>query len=1213
MITYKNYYENFLTCGGCYENCYSDEKMQCSLCNKYYHRSCIKITERQFKKLTERGVDKVICSSNCCAPILPFSSISVKAFLDINVGKRKMPCKLCQRECYKKNNCRKCDVCHKFFHLECLPETASNTVTCSIVCHMKTFPFFNLREHEFCDEMSFIDSDDMPETCVIPTANMIEVNSTSGSNLVPNIDMMKNYCKHNDCEDSFNQIYCDYVSQNDVPNVMDTGDPTCISIFHGNVISLGKNLDRIEETFSDCKNYPSILAISETGLNDDIESEQVTIKGYRKPERNDSSTSKGGVGLYVAEHLDYVTRDDLKIKVEDCEDLWLEIINRPDDNHGKNKNDNSFIIGVIYRRPGNPYRSFSHKLCQNIEKLNKKKIKFMIVGDFNIDLMKYNLARNITDYANKVKSSGCNIHCNLPTRITRSTRSCIDHVYSNFDQYTVDTSVILTDISDHFSTLSKFSTAQNYDVKPKNVYKRKFKLNSEEEKKFVSDLDNLLNNVTIKTLSSCPNIMAKILIQSYQNLIDKYFPLKKVSKKILKFISKPWLTKGLKISIKTKNKLNFKLRKKYTEKAERYFRRYRNILTKVKKKAFHSYYAEKAAAAKNDIGKTWQVINEIIRRKKKKESSIFRMHDKDGNVVHSQKGIANLLNCHFSTIGSKMAENIPATAGNPLSYIRHSAVAQLHMTPTTVEEIMKLIDDLDEKKSSGSDGISCHLIKLSKFIIAPILVNLFNSCMYLSVFPDILKIAEVIPLFKGGNMHILGNYRPISLLPIFGKLLEKVIAKRLTDFLDANNILSMRQFGFRKSHSTELAAVGLYDHFLDKLDKKEITCSIFLDLAKAFDSVNHQILLAKLHRYNVRGPALDLFRSYLLNRWQYVKLNDTKSEMKLINIGIPQGSILGPLLFLLYINDLPNASNFFTKLFADDTVLSLSSHDFEDLNKRANTEIDKIFTWLRANKLTLNIGKSKFMIITNKRVQVTNKGNKKKKTTKKKKKQKITYKRLRDRAFNLKINGTPLERCSSYKYLGLHFDDKLDWKIHVDYVAKKVSKMCRIVSKLRHSVDINILKTVYYALGYSYLRYGNIVWGNAAKSVLEPLVTLQNRIIRIMTFAPFGRVDLEPVYRDLKILGLPEMHFLEKAKFMHKHRNGKLPTIFDDYFRNSDLVSHSYNLRRRNPHRQILSTYAEKMIRHNGLEIWNAIPNDIQSISNIKTFSFRIKRDILLV
>ena len=477
------------------------------------------------------------------------------------------------------------------------------------------------------------------------------------------------------------------------------------------------------------------------------------------------------------------------------------------------------------------------------------------------------------------------------------------------------------------------------------------------------------------------------------------------------------------------------------------------------------------------------------------------------------------------------------------------------MKSTTLEEILKLIDSLDSKKAPGSDGVPCCLIKLTRDIIAPILCDLFNTCMRLSVFPDIFKIAEVKSLFKGGDRRVKGNYRPISLLPLFSKLFEKVIAKRLRSYFEANDILTYHQFGFRKSHSTELAVTNLYDSLLKKLDEKDITCAIFLDLAKAFDSVNHTILLQKLEKYGVRGLPLKLIESYLSNRWQYVKINGKSSELNCLNVGIPQGSILGPLLFLIYINDLPNASNFFVKLFADDTFLSLSCQNFKELEKKTNYEIKKIYNWLKANKLTLNITKSKFMIISKRKGVNTN--------------------------FKLKINGLRLERCSSYKYLGLFIDEGLTWKNHVKHICQKMSKVCGIISKIRHCVNMKTLKIVYYALGYSYLRYCNIVWGSASKNILKPLVALQNRILRIMTFAPFGRIDIDELYLKLRLLRLDKIHYLEKAKFMHRYYKNKLPSNFNNYFETQTAVTHSYNLRNRNPPRQILSIYAEKMIKYN--------------------------------
>ena len=1197
----NKYYKHFLACGICYANCYFDDKLQCSLCDKYSHRSCLKVSKLQFNYSIEHKVDKAICSYKCCASILPFNTTGDKIFLDTNVGKRKLPCKKCYRECFKVSNCVECIVCAKPFHNECIhprirsSSIFSDTFICSNSCELKLFPFQSVENYELIDEISFYAHSktiDKPEST--PSLN-IPPNQILASNINSN---EKTGDALNDCVDSFSHVYCEYVCQNEVPNVMCAGNPNTVSIFHSNVDGLKSKIEDIIEVFSDCETSPSIIALSETGLvepasknrfeiglKEHVDSEHVAISGY-KFERNDTKTNKGGVGVYIRDHLDYDIKDDLRLKVDNCEDLWLEIF---DDRATKDKKQttNSFILGVIYRHPNTPFKSFTHHLCRNIELLNKKNKKFIIVGDANLNLLKYNLVKNITDYVNKLKSSGCNIHCNLPTRIYKNSASCIDHVYSNFDQHNVETSVISSSISDHFSTLTKLLGVQSNNKKVKQVYKRKLRLTDQEKTDLASDLDTLLNNNVVKTLIHCPNIAAKIVLQSYQNIMNKYYPLIKVPKRALKFISKPWITKGMKISIRTKNRLRSKLRKCYSESAEKYFKRYRNILTKLKHRAFNSFYAEKAAASKNNISKTWKIINDIIRRKKGRGNTIKSLKDEKGNIITDEHDITNLLNYHFSSIGKSMADKFSDDSGDPLGYIRHNIVESLYMTPTSPLEILEYIDKLDSKKAAGSDEISCHLIKLTRLIIAPILSNLFNVCIYKSVFPDIFKIAEVIPLFKGGDKYILGNYRPISLLPLFGKIFEKAIAKRLTDFLNANDILTSHQFGFRKSFSTEFAAVDVYDHLLNKLHEKQYTCAIFLDLAKAFDSVNHSILLDKLYKYGVRGPALNLFRSYLSNRKQYVKLCDNKSKLNTVDIGIPQGSILGPLLFLIYINDLPNASNFFVKLFADDTFLSLSGPNLKQLNTRTNIELQNIYRWLRANKLTLNIAKSKFMIITNKRDSKRN--------------------------FKLKINRTPLESCSSYKYLGIYFDKDLDWKTHVNYVCTKLSKSCGIISKLRHCVDINTLKTVYYSLGYSYLRYGNIVWGNAAQSVLEPLVTLQNRIIKIMTFAPFGRVDLEPVYRDLKILGLPEMHFLEKAKFMFKYFNGKLPPTFDNYFQQNEPDAQPYFLRHRRRQHRSTSCFSEKMIKYNGVSIWDTVPDEIKCCSNIKTFCYKLKRDILLV
>ena len=335
----------------------------------------------------------------------------------------------------------------------------------------------------------------------------------------------------------------------------------------------------------------------------------------------------------------------------------------------------------------------------------------------------------------------------------------------------------------------------------------------------------------------------------------------------------------------------------------------------------------------------------------------------------------------------------------------------------------------------------------------------------------------------------------------------------------------------------------------------------------------------------IRGQALSLLKSYLCDRQHSVKLNNVQSSSLTLNIGVPQGSVLGPLLFLLFINDLPNSTNFNVKLFADDTFLSLDSKNYKDLRKKVNDEMKNISTWLTNNKLTLNISKTKYMIISNKKKPPGN-------------------------DFHVKFDDVCLEKCSSYKYLGFFLDDKLSWKPHIDYISNKISKMCGIFSKLRYATNLHLLKSVYYALVASHLQYCNLVWGNAAESLLDPLKKMQNRIVRILSFAPFNCQNVNVLYDDLQILSLDQIHKLAKGKFVYKYKAGKLPSNFDNYLVNSRDV-HSHNLRSTS-----LSTYTKvwgktshstKMIRYDAVKVWESIPNDIKQMQTLSKFCENFK------
>ena len=466
--------------------------------------------------------------------------------------------------------------------------------------------------------------------------------------------------------------------------------------------------------------------------------------------------------------------------------------------------------------------------------------------------------------------------------------------------------------------------------------------------------------------------------------------------------------------------------------------------------------------------------------------------------------------------------------------------------------------------------------------------------MQQGIFPDIYKVAQVIPLFKGGDKEDMNCYRPISLLPALGKLFEKVISTRMVNFFDKNNLFSPQQFGFREKFSTEHAILDIHEKLLKNLNDGLTSCDVFLDLAKAFDSVSHDILLSKLEKYGIRGNVLSLFKSYLCSRTQFVKIDSSASELINILFGVPQGSILGPLLFLIYINDLPDATNFFIRLFADDTFLCAQNKNIMALESEVNTELLKVYNWLASNKLTLNISKSKFMIITNKKnIPV----------------------------FEVKVNNDCLDKCDSYKYLGVYIDKDLSWKPHIDYICKKISKACGALSKLRHCVGIATLRTVYYALVHSYLRYGILAWGNASLPVLCSLNTLNNKVLRIMTFAPLGRLDTSIIYDHLNVLTIEKLFCLESAKFIYKSKNDLLPLqTIATHFTRSAVSNHSHFTRHRLRNNnvqlsvvpyELLSSFAQKSIQHKAYNIWSNIPLDIRQAESFNIFKCLFKRHLL--
>ena len=493
--------------------------------------------------------------------------------------------------------------------------------------------------------------------------------------------------------------------------------------------------------------------------------------------------------------------------------------------------------------------------------------------------------------------------------------------------------------------------------------------------------------------------------------------------------------------------------------------------------------------------------------------------------------------------------------------------------------LSRICSSLNAYKACGPDDVSPRVVKESIHCFVQPLLHVFNLSFRTGIVPKKLKIAKVIPLYKKNKHDCVENYRPIALLSIFSKILEKLMHKRLYDFLIHFDLLIPQQFGFRPKYSTSLSVINFTDYISTQLDNGNICCGLFMDLSKAFDTIDHHILLKKLFHYGVRGIPLQWFESYLSHRQQYVMIDGVPSSRLEVNLGVPQGSVLGPLLFLIYVNDVVNCSDLLTfSLFADDTVALYSHKNTQILSSVMNKELKHLSEWFKCNKLFLNFSKTKYILFRS-RNKIIN---------------------IND--YMIEIENNVIERSDKINFLGVTIHEFLHWKYHINTVSSKVSRSIGTLCKLKSFLPLYILKHLYNTLILPHFNYCNEIWGNAFNTHLQKLFILQKRAVRLITNSTC-RTSSNQLFLKLKILPIFDLIRLNVLIFMYKFHMDLLPSMFNNMFHTNASV-HQYPTRSCNDLRPPLArlTLRKHLIRSIGVKEWNSISLDLKSSSTLTRF-----------
>lgn len=893
-----------------------------------------------------------------------------------------------------------------------------------------------------------------------------------------------------------------------------------------------------------------VLVLTEARITADIENEEIQLQGYKIIRCNSENRHTGGIVCYVKNNIKYeIICNEHYDKV-----LWMLCV--------KIK---SMIFVLLYRSPSSSIAEFLMHLNNIMENLPMLKVKYVyVMGDLNIDMSKNSFYEH--RLLKQMNDIGLKQIVNEYTRVTQESKTIIDVVFTNNTE--TDIEIKRTPkMSDHDMVNIKIKTNKK-NIKKDEKVSYKFRNKKKIEN---ANVENLLESKEWKLTNT--NEMTNIF---YCNIIDILDDIAPLETKISKGIKNEWFDQELKEMLQKRDRAYNKCHLEDTNENWTVYREQRNLATKTIRLKKRKYYEEIIERNKNSGKLMWKAIKEVIGNKKNNneiESICF-----NGITITEKENIANEFNNYFV----ESIENIVETKSNINGDISNNlCIENKKIVPLNTFRMIKeedIIDIIKEiKKDNSADEITMNIIKAGGAVMRREIMKIINKSIEEAIVPDRWKISTVIPVPKVSNTKKGEEHRPINMMPLAEKIMEMFIKQQFLDHLNKNDILIENQSGFRERHSCESSIQLLISKWKELIDQGKTVLTVFIDFKRAFETIDREILIKKLEAYGVVNKANKWFKNYLSDRFQQTKIGDYKSDIKQVKYGVPQGTVLGPILFITYVNDINRCIDESTilNLFADDTAISVFGDSTNEAVLQMQSELNKLEVWLSENNLFVNTKKTKAMLFSKNENELNNK---------------------------LKLFEDELEFITECKYLGIIVDHRLSFKQHATYIIGKINKKLGYFNRISENLSMWSRTLVYKSIIAPHFEYCPTILhylNQGDKSILQ---ILQNKGMRIiLKVNQYTRIEV--MLDALKFMNINQRLVYLNVVFIYKIIHKLLPEyMFNKIKFVRDI--HQYNTRSVNDIyvMRAKKTSTQNSLFYKGLVLYNSLPMSLKSIVTIKAF-----------